>query len=65
MMTTAAGESISAGPYELRLEVRIGASGIPAERLEAIIGESQRCSPISAALVNAVPIALHVEIDPG
>ena len=51
------------GPRELRLEVRLGASGVPCEKLQAIIDDSHRCSPVSAALVSAVPIALHVEID--
>jgi len=63
-MTTGLGEEISAGPRELRLEVRIGASGVPRERLQAIIDVSQNCSPVSAALVRAVPVALHIEIDP-
>jgi len=63
-MTTDLGEPITAGPRELRLEVRIGASGVPPERLQAIVDESYHCSPVSAALVSAVPVALHIEIDP-
>ena len=63
-ITTDLGEPVTAGPRELRLEVRIGASGVPPERLQAIIDESYHCSPVSAALVSAVPLALHVEIDP-
>jgi len=63
-MTTDLGEPITAGPRELRLEVRIGASGVPRERLQAIVDESHHCSPVSAALLSAVPVALHVEIDP-
>ena len=62
-MTTELGEEIGAGPRELRLEVRLGASGVPCEKLQAIIDDSHRCSPVSAALVSAVPVALHVEID--
>jgi uncharacterized OsmC-like protein len=63
-MTTDLGEPITAGPRELRLKVLIGASGASRERLQAIIDESYHCSPVSAALVSAVPLALHVEIDP-
>jgi uncharacterized OsmC-like protein len=63
-MTTALGEPITAAPRELRLEVRIGAPGVPRERLHAIIDESYHCSPVSAALVSAVPVALHIEIEP-
>jgi uncharacterized OsmC-like protein len=63
-MTSDLGEPITAGPRELRLEVRIGASGIPRERLQAIIVESHRCSHVSAALENAVPVVLQIEIEP-
>lgn len=63
-ITTDAGEPIPAGPRELRLAVRIGASGIPPERLQAIVDESHHCSPVSAALVSAVRVALSLEIDP-
>ena len=62
-MTTDLGEPITAGPRELRLEVRIGAPGVPSERLRAIVDESYHCSPVSAALVSAVPVALHIEIE--
>jgi len=64
-MTTDLGEPITAGPREVRLEVRVGASGVPRERLQAIVDESYHCSPVSAALLSAVPVALHIEIDPG
>jgi uncharacterized OsmC-like protein len=63
-MTTDLGEPITAAPRELRLEVRIGASGVSREELETIIGEGYHCSPVCAALVSAVPVALHIEIDP-
>jgi uncharacterized OsmC-like protein len=63
-MTTDLGEPITAGPRDLRLEVRIGASGIARERLQAIIDESHRCSPVSAAL-ERVPVVLQLEIEPG
>jgi uncharacterized OsmC-like protein len=63
-MTTDIGEPITAGPRELRLEVRIGASGVTRERLQAIIDESYHCSPVSAALENAVPVVLQIEIEP-
>ena len=62
-MTTDLGEPITAGPRELRLGVRIGASGVSRERVQAIIDESYHCSPVSAALVSAVPVALHIEIE--
>jgi uncharacterized OsmC-like protein len=63
-MTTDLGEPVTAAPRELRVEVHIAASSVPPERLQAIIDESYHCSPVSAALVSAVPVALHVEIGP-
>jgi uncharacterized OsmC-like protein len=64
-MTTDVGEPITAAPRELQLAVRIGAAGVPRERLRAIIDESYHCSPVSAALENAVPVVLQIEIEPG
>jgi hypothetical protein len=64
-MADALGERVSAGPRELRLEVRVGASGAAQVQLQAIIGHSCRCSPVTAALESAVPVAVHIEIDPG
>jgi len=64
-MTTDRGEAITAGPREVRLRVRVGAAGIARERLQAIVEESHRCSPVSAAVASAVPIAVSIEIDPG
>lgn len=63
-MTSDIGEPITAGPRELRLEVRIGAAGVPREKLQAMIDDSYHCSPVSAALENAVPVVLQVEIEP-
>jgi uncharacterized OsmC-like protein len=58
------GEQIAAAPREVRLEVRVGAPGIARERVQGLIDESHRCSPVSAALGNAVPVVLQIEIDP-
>ena len=62
-MTSEAGEAISPGPLQVRLEVRIGARGATREQVRALIEESYRCSPVSAALENEVPVAVHIEID--
>jgi uncharacterized OsmC-like protein len=63
-MTTEVGQPITPGPRELRLTVRIGATGVAPDRLQAIIDECNRCSPVSAALANAVPVVLQTEIEP-
>jgi len=62
-----AGESgvpVTPGPSEVRLDVRMGAPKVARERLQAMVEESFRCSPVSAAVETAVPVALHIEIDP-
>jgi uncharacterized OsmC-like protein len=63
-MTSAVGEQITAGPCEVRLTVRISAPDVPRERVRTLIDESHRCSPVSAALGNMVPIILQIEIEP-
>ncbi|HUN25849.1 MAG TPA: OsmC family protein [Steroidobacteraceae bacterium] len=59
------GAPVGAGPFEMCLSVRIGAPGIAAERLNALIEQGYRCSPLSAALRDSVPVELRVEIDGG
>jgi uncharacterized OsmC-like protein len=56
------GMPVGAGPSEVQLRVRISAAGVPAERLRLLVEESDRCSPVSAALRSAVPAALRVEV---
>jgi uncharacterized OsmC-like protein len=63
-ITSDLGEQIAPEPREVRLSVRIGAPCVPREKVQALIDESHRCSPVSAALANAVPIFLQIEIDP-
>jgi len=59
----ATGEPVDAGPSEVHLRVRICADGVSPERLRLLVEESNRCSPVSAALRHAVPATLYVEVD--
>jgi uncharacterized OsmC-like protein len=61
-MTDAAGEAVCAGPRDVRLLVRIAARAVSPERLRILVETSHRCSPVPAALENAVPVELHVEV---
>jgi uncharacterized OsmC-like protein len=61
-MAEGAGEAVCAGPRDIRLEVRLSAPGCAAERLHALVMKSYRCSPVPTAVLNAVPLELHVEI---
>lgn len=57
------GTPVSAGPGELQLLVRIGAPGVAAERLHALVHDSCQCAPVSRAMEEALPVALQVEIE--
>src|SRR5271168_2932160 len=45
-----AGETISAGPGEMQLHVRISAPGVPAERLKRLVEKSNGCAPVACAM---------------
>ena len=62
-MADVSGEPIGAGPRDVRLLVRISAPGISEERLRTLVEDSDRCSPVAAALRNAVPVVLQIETD--
>jgi uncharacterized OsmC-like protein len=64
-MREASGNPVCAGPRDIQVLVRIAAPGVSPERLRILIDESNRCSPVSAALREAVPMALYVEVDGG
>jgi uncharacterized OsmC-like protein len=62
-MADSTGAPVGAGPSEIQIRVRICAAGVPAQRLRLLVEESNRCSPISCAARDAVPIALRIEVD--
>ena len=65
-MKDADGETVTAGPYDVQLHVRISAqSGIPAEYLRALVERCHRASPVSCAVQNSTPIELRIEVMAG
>lgn len=64
-MPEPSGTPVCAGPQDMQVLVRITAPGVSPERLRFLIEESNRCSPVSAALQDAVPITLSIEMDGG
>jgi uncharacterized OsmC-like protein len=62
-MADVSGEPVGAGPQDVQLVVKISARGISAERLRTLVEDCNRCSPIHAALRDAVPIALRIDVD--
>jgi len=62
-MADVSGEPVGAGPRDVQLLVRIAAPGVSAETLQDLVEDSSRCSPISAAARDAVPVALRIEVE--
>jgi uncharacterized OsmC-like protein len=61
-MSDADGAIVDAGPGAVRLDVRIVAPGVPAERLRELVAEAQHLSPVTRVAENATPVAVHVVI---
>jgi uncharacterized OsmC-like protein len=64
-MPDASGKPVCAGPLDVQVLVRIAAPGVSPQRLRTLIEDSNRCSPMSAALRDAVPMTLRIEVDGG
>ncbi len=64
-MRDADGEPVGAGPIGAGLAVRIAATGVPREELDRLVEDSYCCSPMSAALRDAVPVSLTIEAQGG
>lgn len=58
----AAGAPVSAGPQDVQLQVRIGAPGVPPERLRTLVAEAVRRSPVPSALPDPTPLALQIDV---
>ncbi|MCJ7687393.1 MAG: OsmC family protein [Desulfobacteraceae bacterium] len=55
-------ESIKAGPLNMRTRVRIGAEGVPEEKLHEIVKWNEKYSWVGNAICRAVPLETEVEI---
>lgn len=62
-MAESDGSPIGAGPRNVQLHVTIGAHGVPAEKLRALVEESYRCSAVPCAIQEETPVGLHIEVD--
>lgn len=61
-LADAEGEPVRAGPRDVQLLVRISAHGVSPQRLRALVEDGYRCSPVSSAIRDAVPVALRIEL---
>ncbi len=64
-MADAKGDPVSAGPFDARLAVRIGAKNVSAQQLRSLVEEALRCSPVPTAVRTAVHVDLDVQVDSG
>jgi len=60
-MVEASGKPVGVGPRDVQLLVRISAPGVSAELLRDLVEDSDRCSPVAAALRDQILVALRVE----
>jgi uncharacterized OsmC-like protein len=56
------GRSVPAGPLSMDLHVRIGAPGVDASLLRALVAATPGCSPVTCALEQPLAVGLHVEV---
>ena len=56
------GSRVSAGPLAMDLHVRIGAAGVEAALLRALVEATPGCSPVTAALEQPLAVGLHIEV---
>lgn len=56
------GSAVPAGPLAMDLHVRIGAPGVDADTLRALVAATTSCSPVTSALAQPLAIGLQVEV---
>jgi uncharacterized OsmC-like protein len=56
------GRLVPAGPLAMDLHVRIGASGVDAGLLRALVEATTNCSPVTAALERPLAVGMHIEV---
>ena len=56
------GSAVPAGPLAMDLTVLIGAPGVDADTLRALVASTTGCSPVTCAMEQALAVGLHVEV---
>lgn len=64
-MTGADGAPVYAGPGDVRLRVRVAASGVAPQQLRDLVEKALRCSPIPSLVSTSTPMAVHIEVEAG
>lgn len=60
-MCQADGSPVPSAPCEVRMWVRIRAAGVSAETLRALVHRSRACSPVTAAVEQALPLTWQID----
>lgn len=55
-------DSLPAGPLNMKISVRVGAQGVPTEKLHEIVDWAEKHSPVGEPLTRIMPIEYAVEI---
>lgn len=63
-MSNTDGTPVPAGPLDMRLRVRLSATGVSPERLRTLVETCCRHSPVGCAIETALPIDLQIELPP-
>lgn len=61
-LTEADGRPVPAGPVSMELRVRIGAPGVDAAVLRALVEATPGVSPVTCAVEQPLAVGLHIEI---
>lgn len=61
-LTESDGRVVPAGPLAMDLHVRIGANGVDAQTLRALVAAAAGCSPVTCAVQQPLAVGLHVEV---
>lgn len=61
-LADADGRPVHAGPLAMDLHVRIGAPGVDAAQLHALVASTTGCAPVTAAMEQPLAVGLHVEV---
>jgi len=56
------GRPVPAQPLEIELHVRIGATGVAAERLRELVASMADLSPVGCTVEQSLPVALHIDV---
>ena len=56
------GSAVPAGPLAMDLHVRIGAAGVDADTLRALVAATPGCSPVTCAVEQPLAVGLHIEV---